>query len=211
MDAGRFISVEGPDGSGKSSVIHLLKEELSAYFNRPIVYTREPGGSRIAEAIRHLMLDPDNTAMDARTEALLFAASRRQHLIEVVFPALEAGHVVVSDRYVDSSIAYQAYGRQLSPDAIYEINDFAIEGLWPQLTLYIDVTPELGLKRIAQHRQSNQINRLDKEDLDFHRQVRAGYLQLLEDFPQRMVKIDGDQPLEQVAHDCMVAIRRQLP
>ncbi len=211
MQKGIFISFEGPDGSGKSSVIQALKHPLADHFDCPVHYTREPGGSPIAEDIRRVMLDPQHTAMDERTEALLFAASRRQHVTEMVIPALEKGEVVVSDRYVDSSIAYQGYGREIGPEAIYQINHFAINQLWPDLTLYIDVPAEVGLQRIEQNRHPDQINRLDQEKLEFHRRVRQGYLELLERFSERMLLVQGDQDFDQVVADCLAIITKHFP
>ena len=148
MNKGLFISFEGGEGAGKSSVITLLTTALIEQGHKVIV-TREPGGIPIAEKIREVILDREHTAMDARTEALLYAAARRQHLVEKVIPALEQGYIVICDRFIDSSLAYQGVARGLGIDEIWSINQFAIEHLMPQLTIYMDVTPEIGLARIA--------------------------------------------------------------
>ena len=157
---GTFISFEGPDGAGKTSVLRAIVARLQPELGERLLLTREPGGTdnKIAEAIRDLVLDPANTEMDQRTEALLYAASRRQHLVQTILPALAADKVVITDRYVDSSIAYQGGGRELGTDAVAAINDFAIEGFMPQATVYLDIRPEVGLQRIQTTRQ-DEVNR----------------------------------------------------
>lgn len=159
--------------------------------------TREPGGINIAEQIRNVILDKNNTAMDGRTEALLYAASRRQHMFEKVIPALKNGKVVICDRFVDSSLAYQGYARGLGIDEVMKINEFAIEGYMPNLTLYLDINPEIGLDRIAKNKD-REVNRLDLEKLDFHKRVREGYLILLEKYPDRIKKINAERSIEVV-------------
>lgn len=203
---GIFISFEGPDGAGKTSVINAIQEYLTQkYGDDQVLLTREPGGNRISEQIRDVLFDDRNTNMDARTEALLFAAARRQHIVEDIEPALNEGKIVLSDRYIDSSVAYQGGGRHLGTDAIWDLNQFAIDGLLPDLTIYLDIESELGLRRISEHR-SNQVNRLDREKLQFHRNVRAAYLKLAEDHPKRIVTIDASQPLDQVINDTKAVI-----
>lgn len=192
--SGRFITFEGGEGSGKTTVIKAVKAALDKR-NIPCIVTREPGGSKIAEQIRNVMLDKENSLMDPRTEALLFAASRRQHLVEVVEPALKEGKFVLSDRYIDSSLAYQGCARGLGIEEIYQINLFAIGGRMPDLTFYLDLSPEEGLDRIAKHRQ-DEINRLDLEKLSFHQKVHEGYEILLKKFPERVVRIQADQSVE---------------
>ena len=140
-----FITIEGPDGSGKTTIINMLAENLQKE-GFEVMATREPGGIEIAEQIRQVILDRDNTAMDPRTEALLYAAARRQHLAEKVKPALDNGKIILCDRFVDSSLAYQGYARGLGIDEVYSINEFAIENMMPELTLYFDLAPELGLE-----------------------------------------------------------------
>lgn len=196
MKEGVFITLEGPEGSGKSTIIKLLE----GYFNEKgidYVSTREPGGINIAEQIRNVILDKNNTAMDGRTEALLYAASRRQHMFEKVIPALKSGKVVICDRFVDSSLAYQGYARGLGIDEVMKINEFAIEGYMPNLTLYLDIKPEIGLDRIAKNKD-REVNRLDLEKLDFHKRVREGYLILLEKYPDRIKKINAERSIEVV-------------
>lgn len=203
---GIFISFEGPDGAGKTSVINAIQEYLTQkYGDDQVLLTREPGGNRISEQIRDVLFDDRNTNMDARTEALLFAAARRQHIVEDIEPALNEGKIVLSDRYIDSSVAYQGGGRHLGTDEIWDLNQFAIDGLLPDLTIYLDIESELGLRRISEHR-SNQVNRLDREKLQFHRNVRAAYLKLAEDHPKRIVTIDASQPLDQVINDTKAVI-----
>lgn len=198
---GIFISFEGPDGAGKTSVINAIQGYLSQkYGKNQVLLTREPGGNYISEQIRDVLFDDRNINMDARTEALLFAAARRQHIVEDIQPALDEGKIVLSDRYIDSSVAYQGGGRHLGTTAVWNLNQFAINGLLPDLTIYLDIDSELGLRRISEHR-SNQVNRLDREKLQFHRNVRAAYLKLAQDHPKRIVTIDASQPLERVIQD----------
>lgn len=196
MDKGIFITVEGPDGSGKTTIIQMLAEKLEKE-GYEIVATREPGGIEIAEQIRQVILDPKNTAMDPRTEALLYAAARRQHLAEKVKPALERGKIVLCDRFVDSSLAYQGHARGLGIDEVYSINQFAIESMMPKMTLYFDVAPEVGLERINKNK-GREVNRLDLEKLEFHQKVREGYTMIAERFPERIVTIDASKELEEV-------------
>ena len=185
---GLFITIEGNDGSGKSTVIASLKEQL-AKLNVEVIYTREPGGSYVAEKIREVILDNDNIAMDDRTEALLYAASRRQHLKETVFPALELGKLVVCDRFIDSSLAYQGVARGLGIDNIYEMNQFATEGFMPDLTIYLLVDPQVGIDRKSNQKE---LDRLEHEKLEFHTKVYNGYLELAERFKNRVVIIDAN-------------------
>lgn len=192
MNKGIFITFEGPDGAGKTTIINMITDQLEN-----VLLTREPGGIDIAEQIRRVILAKENTAMDPRTEALLYAAARRQHLIEKVKPALEEGLVVLCDRFVDSSLAYQGHARGLGIDEVLKINQFAIEDMMPDLTIYFDIEPELGLKRINKNK-GREVNRLDLETLDFHHKVREGYAILMERFPNRIVKIDASDTLEEV-------------
>lgn len=159
--------------------------------------TREPGGIVISEKIREIILHKEHTEMDARTEALLYAAARRQHLVEKVIPALHKGKIVLCDRFVDSSLAYQGYARGLGIQEVLEINQFAITGMMPNLTLFFDILPEKGLARITSN-QNREINRLDLEKLDFHQKVYEGYKKIIEMFPNRIKVINADQPLEKV-------------
>ncbi|RLQ91705.1 dTMP kinase [Falsibacillus albus] len=193
---GIFITGEGPEGAGKTSILNRLAKEFSDK-GYPILLTREPGGISIAEKVREVILDPKNTEMDARTEALLYAAARRQHLVEKVRPALESGAIVLCDRFIDSSLAYQGYARGLGIDEVYEMNLFATQEMMPDATLYFDIEPEQGLKRIEMHK-GREVNRLDLEAIDFHHKVCEGYEILLDKFADRMHKIDASGTFEQV-------------
>ncbi|MFU8692665.1 dTMP kinase [Rossellomorea marisflavi] len=186
---GSFITVEGPEGAGKSTVLAVLAKRLEED-GVPVVITREPGGIKIAEQIREVILHTENTEMDERTEALLYAAARRQHLVEKVLPALREGKVVLCDRFIDSSLAYQGKARGIGMRAIEEINAFAIEDHMPDLTLYFDIEPEEGLNRINQHK-GREVNRLDLESVGFHHKVREGYLELVNKYPNRIQVVDA--------------------
>ncbi len=202
---GKFISFEGTEGSGKTSVI----KEVKKYFENigyKVLVTREPGGIKISEKIRDILLDVEHTEMDARTEALLFAASRRQHLIEKILPALEEGVMVLCDRFVDSSLVYQGIARNLGVKEVYDINLFAIEGILPDLTIFVDVRPEVGLKRVFDT-PNREINRLDLEQLNFHNKIYQGYLGLIQTYPKRVKKINGEQPIIHVAVDAINLIK----
>jgi len=207
---GIFITIEGPDGAGKTSVLNELYPKLELKATRKLVKTREPGGIPIAEKIRQIILDPKNSEMDARTEALLYAAARRQHLVERVLPALTEGAIVLCDRFVDSSLAYQGAGRKIGVEAIAAINDFAIEGTVPDFTIYLDVDSDTGLHRIQHHRRQ-QVDRLDAEGLEFHQRVRHEYLKLVEAYPERIQKIDARMSLEDVVAATYQAIIDRYP
>lgn len=206
---GIFITFEGADGAGKTSILNALKKDFLSVLGERLVITREPGGSKISEEIRKIIVDKKNNNMDSRTEALLFAASRRQHLIETVLPALSQNKIVFSDRYVDSSVAYQGAGRQIGEQLISDLNRFATEGLQPDLTIYFDIPSEVGLKRINNYR-SNEINRLDQENLSFHKRVRQEYLKLL-DNNDRIKLIDANRNFDQVVGDTKNLIVNTFP
>lgn len=206
----RFLTFEGPDGAGKDSVLDVVVPQLQQHLSRELVVTREPGGDPIAEEIRELILDPENTAMDDRTEALLYAASRRQHLQRVIEPALKRGAVVLCDRFVDSSIAYQGAGRQIGEAAVAEINEFATAGRTPDLTVYLDVPAQVGLERIRSKRKDVQYDRLDQEEDAFHERVRAAYLRLAAANPARIVTVDAQQALAAVCHDTLQVLKQHL-
>ncbi|MFV0559861.1 MAG: dTMP kinase [Enterococcus sp.] len=207
---GLFITIEGPDGAGKTSILKELFPLLQKVAKVEMIQTREPGGIPISEKIREIILDPANARMDDRTEALLYAASRRQHLIEKVFPALDEGKIVICDRFVDSSLAYQGAGRKIGMDEIKEINDFATQGLEPDFTLYLDVDSDTGLRRIMKHR-TEQIDRLDSEGLEFHQRVRHGYLKLVDAYPERIHKINARKGFEEVLETSYHTIVNQFP
>lgn len=204
----KFITFEGGEGAGKTSVINALAH---IFYKKgyQFITTREPGGIDIAESIRNIILDTKNTSMDARTEALLYAAARRQHLVEKVVPELKQGNIVLCDRFLDSSLVYQGIARGLGIDEVYKINSFAIENCMPKLTFYYDIDPEKGLARIAQNKD-REINRLDKEDLQFHYKVREGYLKLAKLFPERIVTLNADKPLDKVINETVVKIEDYL-
>lgn len=204
---GLFITLEGGEGSGKTTVIEELGRALEQR-GIPYVITREPGGIEIAEKIRGIILDPMHTAMEGRTEALLYAAARRQHLVEKVEPALERGMVVLCDRFIDSSLAYQGYARGLGVQEVLTINSFATNGRFPDHTFYMDIDPEQGLSRIAAG-QGREVNRLDLESIEFHQKVREGYLIVADMYPQRITTIDASRAKKEVAaeiNNCLSAL-----
>lgn len=203
-----FITLEGPEGSGKTSAIESAVQKLQE-MGYEIVRTREPGGTPIAEQIRNVILDKANTNMDPRTEALLYAASRRQHLVEKVWPAIKEGKIVICDRYLDSSLAYQGGARGLGIDNVLNVNLFATENTWPDLTLLFDIKPEEGLKRIAAN-ASREVNRLDLEKIEFHQKVRESFLYLAKQYPERYIVIDASKSREEVAKDTLDAILSRL-
>ena len=203
-----FITLEGPEGSGKTTAVEAAVKALEAK-GYQIVRTREPGGTPIAEQIRNVILDKANTNMDPRTEALLYAASRRQHLVEKVWPALKEGKIVICDRYLDSSLAYQGGARGLGVDNILNVNLFATENTFPDLTLLFDITPEEGLKRISAN-ANREVNRLDLEKLEFHHKVRDTFLALAKRYPERFVIIDASKSRDEVAKATLDAIMSRL-
>ena len=209
--AGKFITVEGPDGAGKTTLIQGLTKKLEAKLAVPLKLTREPGGDPIAEQIRGVILHPENVALDARAEALLYAASRRQHLMHTVIPALEAGQMVLCDRFVDSSIAYQGYGREIGEEGIIAINQFATDGRQPDLTLYLDITAEEGIRRIQANRSQSEQNRLDVEAIDFHQRVHKGYTVLKDRFPDRIQVIDARQDPESMQIQALAILEKHFP
>ena len=208
MSKGIFISLEGPDGAGKSSVLEALIPILEAK-GQAFVTTREPGGVAVAEKIRDVVLDPKHTEIDEKTELLLYIASRRQHLVERILPALDRGEMVLVDRFIDSSVAYQGFGRGLKVADIDWLNDFATDGLKPDLTLYFDIEAEEGLARIAKSRERGA-DRLDRESVEWHQRVREGYLSILEKEPNRVRKIDASQPLEKVVADTLAVLAERV-
>jgi len=203
-----FVTIEGPEGSGKSSVtkevVKLLEQE-----GEQVVLTREPGGTPIAEQIREVILNKENTKMDPVTEALLYAAARRQHLVEKVWPLSKEGKIIISDRFLDSSLAYQGGARGLGIDYILEMNQFATEGYYPDLTLLFDLDPRIGLARIAANK-GREVNRLDLEKIDFHDSVRQTFLSLAKRFPERFVILDASKPFDEVVQDAYHAIKDGL-
>lgn len=205
---GILISLEGPDGAGKTTVLKEILPEIKK-MKRDIISTREPGGVRLAEEIRQLILDPKNTEIDSKTEMLLFAAARRLHMQEKMLLALKAGKVVIVDRFIDSSVAYQGYGRELGVEVVDWLNNFATDGLKPDLTLYFDIDTDVALDRIMSNR-ADEVNRLDLERAEMHRKVRQGYLKMVEKEPQRFVTIDASQSVEKVVSDTIEAIKERF-
>ena len=203
-----FITIEGTEGSGKTTVAKELAKLLTTN-GYEVVHTREPGGTPISESIRNVILDKNNTSMDGRTEALLYAASRRQHLVEKIWPALKEGKIVLCDRFLDSSLAYQGYARGLGYDEVLNINLFATENTYPDLTLFFVIEPEAGLQRIAKNK-NREVNRLDLEKLPFHQKVYDAFIELSKKFPERYVTIDASQSLENVLKDAYNAILERL-
>ena len=209
MVGGFFITVEGGEGAGKTTLISRLNEQIYAITNRRAIVTREPGGIPIAEAIGAVILDRKHTQMDGRTEALLYAAARRQHLVEKVIPALKRGDIVICDRFVDSSLAYQGHARGLGIQQVWEINRFATEDCMPHLTLLLDIEPEAGLARIRAD-GNREMNRLDLESIAFHRKVREGYRMVADMFPERIVTLDASLSPEQLAEEAWRHIMKKF-
>ncbi|MDD7130414.1 MAG: dTMP kinase [Firmicutes bacterium] len=193
MREGYFISFEGGDGSGKSTQIQILREFLEER-GYDVILTREPGGTPISEKIRSIILDKANSEMDDMTEALLYAAARAQLVSQVIRPALEEGKVVICDRFVDSSMAYQAYARGLG-DSVKTINAFAVGDCMPDLTILLKVNPQVGSSRIG----NRERDRIELASSDFHKKVYEGYLQLEKLYPERIVGIDAADTIENIS------------
>lgn len=203
---GVFITFEGPDGSGKTTQIKLLEK----YFKEKgydILITREPGGTNISEQIRNVILDKNNIEMDRITEALLYAASRAQHVAQIIKPALLEGKAIICDRFVDSSIVYQGIGRNLGIDFIKKINDMATAGTEPDITFLMKLSPELGLSRKF---SSDECNRLDMEKLEFHNKVYEGYLKLESLYPERIIGVDASKAIEELQKDIVKIVEDKL-
>ncbi|MCP0886385.1 dTMP kinase [Ligilactobacillus sp. WILCCON 0076] len=208
---GFFLSFEGTDGSGKTSVLRKIVQKLAENGNKDnFILTREPGGNRIAEAIRDVILNVDFTEMDAKTEALLYAASRRQHLVETILPALKANKLVLCDRFVDSSLVYQGKGRNIGMQKIDKLNQFVTDGIEPDLTIFFDVNPKIGLERIATSR-TDEVNRLDQENMKFYEDIHQAYLSLVAANKHRIVRIDASQSLTKVTDDVIAVLEQRIP
>ena len=199
MNRGKFIVFEGGDGSGKSTALEKIYDFLVEN-GIECIKTREPGGIKISEDIRNIILDTKNTEMDRKTEALLYAAARRQHLVEKVIPELEKGKIVLCDRFIYSSLAYQGYARGIPVDEIFQINKFAIGEYMPDLNIFFDISPEIGLSRI-QKNKDREVNRLDLEKLDFHNRVRDGYYKLVEKNKENFAIIDAEKSIDEVFNE----------
>ena len=208
MTKGFLITLEGPEGAGKTTILQQILPILTQV-GVAILTTREPGGIRIAESIREIILAPENTAIDGKTELLLFAAARRQHLNEKVRPALAEGKIVIIDRFIDSSVAYQGYARGIDVADVEMINNFATDGLLPDLTLYFDVDTEIGLSRVMSG--NREVNRLDLEAKEMHQKVRAGYQAIAKANPERIVTIDASQTIDQVVSTTLSTLQSRFP
>lgn len=206
--SGVFITFEGGEGSGKTTIAAMVKDILDKE-GYQVTLTREPGGVEIAERIRDIIHNVEYTNMDKKTEALLYAASRRQHLVEKVIPAMERNEIVICDRFVDSSMVYQGIGRGIGIDEVYEMNLFATESILPKRTIFFDIKPEDGLKRIYANKD-REINRLDLEKIEFHQAVYDGYLTICKKFPDRIVSIDASQDIEGVLAQVLEKIREVI-
>ncbi|MTI65961.1 MAG: dTMP kinase [Firmicutes bacterium] len=203
---GLFITIEGPDGAGKSTQIKLLEKYLNELGYR-IVITREPGGTKISEDIRDIILDNENVEMSYETEALLYAASRAQHVHERILPALKEGKIVICDRFIHSSLVYQGVARGLGIKEVRDINEFAIKGVKPDVTLFFDIPPEKALKRkIA----SDKADRLENEDISFHKKVYKAYLELKKLYPTEIEMIDATKSIEEISKEIERVIKKVI-
>lgn len=191
---GLFITLEGPDGSGKSTQIELLRDYLSCK-GYDIIVCREPGGTRISEAVRHVILNKDFKEMGHMTELLLYAAARAQLVEEVIRPSLEAGKIIICDRFVESSAVYQGIARNMGVDLVYDVNKFAIGDTIPNITFLIDIDAKTGISR---KKQQTELDRMEREALDFHEKVAEGYRNLANMYPKRICKIDGNLSIEEI-------------
>lgn len=203
---GLFITLEGGEGAGKSTLSKRLSDDLTSA-GRNVVATREPGAGRIGRAIRSIVLDEDNIDLYPRVEALLFAADRAQHVAELIRPALDRGDTVICDRYIDSSVAYQGYARDLGPEGIANLSAWGTQGLLPHLTILIDVSPQVGLSRKM---EQQEVNRMEGLDISFHETVRQAFLDLAARNPERIVVIDGDRDLDEVYTDVLAAVEARI-
>ena len=202
---GKFITFEGCEGCGKSTQVRLFNEYLNKE-NIPHIFTREPGGEKISEEIRRILLDANNAEMTDECEALLYAAARVQHLNDRVGPALAKGELVFCDRYVDSSLAYQAYARGLGTEFVENINAYALKNYLPDVTVFIDLTPEDAFKR---KHGADENDRLEQAGMDFHRRVYAGYKALAERYPERFVCVDGKQSPQEIFDEILQVLKEK--
>lgn len=203
---GLFISMEGPDGAGKSTQIELLKSYL-ADKGYKVVITREPGGTTISEAIREVILNKDYSEMCDNTELLLYAAARAQLVHEVIRPALEEGNAVICDRFVESSVVYQGIGRGLGIDTVYAVNEYALQGLRPQLTILLDLDAEEGLRR---KKNQAELDRMEAAGIEFHKKVAEGYRTLAERDPARIMRISATLPKEEIHAKIVEEIEKRI-
>ena len=207
--SGFFITLEGIEGVGKSTQMKLLAENLNKR-NYSTLTTYQPGATDIGDKIRRLLLDPAQGKMSSRSEIFLFAADRAQHVEEIIKPALARGKIVISDRYYDSNFAYQGYGRRLDMEMVKKLNFWAVNGCHPDLTILLDLAPEVGLKRASSLSRNGTGDRLEREELSFYRRVRAGYLHLAREF-ERFVVVDADQKIELIQQRILKIVEESLP
>ncbi len=201
---GYFVTLEGGEGSGKSTQLGLLEDYLSKG-GYDVIFTREPGGTPISEEIRKILLGGENTEMCDETEALLFAAARVQHIKEKILPAVAAGKTVVCDRYVHSSLVYQGYARGLG-DFVEKVNSYAFENCMPDVTIFLDITPE---RAFARKGGADKDDRLEQSGMDFHKRVYDGYVRVAEKFPEHFVRINADRPVEDVFEDILSTLENR--
>ncbi len=200
LEKGLLITMEGPDGSGKTMQMDLLEKALREQ-GYPVIRSREPGGTPIGEAIRNVILNPEYTEMDSMTEAMLYAASRAQHVAEKIKPAIAEGYIVLLDRFLDSSLVYQGIGRGMTIETIEAINRFATGGLQPDATIMVYINYEEGLRRKKQ--QNGSLDRMEAQQDNFHRRVNEGYLQLAMRYPERIQLIDGARDPQTIHQDIL--------
>jgi len=197
MKKGLLITIEGMDGSGKTTQINMIRDYISEKgYN--VVLVREPGSTKISEKIRDIILDPANGTMAATTEMLLYASARAQLVAEVIKPAIENGSVVVCDRFIDSSIAYQGFGRGIDINTIMDVNMAAMDGMMPNITFFIDISPEVALKR---RMASSTADRIEQERMEFHMKAYEGYKRLANLYPERIKTIDGNRTVEEISQE----------
>ena len=203
---GLFIVLEGGDGTGKSTQAKLIKEYIEKQYNKSVVLTREPGGVDTAEMIREIILNQD---IDPITEALLFASARREHLVKKVIPALKEGKIVICDRFLYSSLAYQGHARKIGIENVYNINSYAVEDCFPDLTIMLDLNAKDGINRILNNR-TDEVNRLDREGIEFHSNVREGYQIVSKMYNEELVKVDASKSIEGVFEDIKAILDKKI-
>ena len=205
---GFLITFEGVEGSGKSTQINLLADKLIK-LGKEVIVTREPGGTKLGEKIRELLLDPNNIDMDDRAEILLYAADRAQHVKKKIIPALKEGKIVLTDRYFDSNIAYQGYGRKLEMTMVRKINEWVIRDIWPDLTILLDIDAKIGLERARNLTADKKGDRLEQELITFYENIRNGYLELAAK-EERFVTINGKQKAEEINSKILEIVKERL-
>ncbi|PYG89188.1 dTMP kinase [Ruminiclostridium sufflavum DSM 19573] len=206
MKNGKFITFEGTDGSGKTTQIKLLEGYVREK-GYEVVLSREPGGTKVSESIRDIILDPSNTDITPLTEMIMYAASRAQHVAQVIRPAVEAGKVVICDRFVDSSYAYQGSGRGVDLRIIADVNRVAIDGMSPDMTFFLDIAPETAIKRRI---NASGADRIEQEKIDFHRRVYEGYKKMALLFPERIRAIDANKSISEISSQIIECLNELL-